>query len=174
MDSILFSISDVRDGWIFATLYGNVARYDAADSYLGGGRAVADLSEALTAILAVGEEAGARRVCWHGESVATIWELSAEDGSLHIRAYECTDNLCAGVAACDKTIFQIQCDLLGFTDCVLVALRERGSGEALAAWEASGFVFPRKEYNDLRRQLRARQKLGFHPRTPTKEEMTNG
>lgn len=162
MDYVQFKISDVKHGWIFATLETEEKQVQLLNSYLGGLQMPRVFLKAITELLCKKEDE--KWVCWHGESNSYIWHLKVKDECLELCIYEggssfglpLEGELLNKTAEASQMILKTNTCLHLFASSVCAALKFYSYGKGYDIWQNSKYkdTFPKAEYSQLRKILR--------------------
>ncbi|MBD5134671.1 MAG: hypothetical protein HDT39_01710 [Lachnospiraceae bacterium] len=165
MDCVQFKISDIKYGWIFATIETQEEQIAISNSYLGGLQMPRVFLKAIIELLDKKEHE--KWICWHGESNSYIWYLKVKDESLELCIYEggssfglpLEGELLSKMTEVSRMILETNTLLYLFAVSICDALKFYSYGKGYDIWQSSRYkdLFPRTELSQLRKLLRGRR-----------------
>lgn len=165
VNHVQFKISDVKYGWIFATIETETKQINISNSYLGGLQMPSIFLNAIIELLSKKNQE--KWICWHGESNSYIWYLNVKDECLELCIYEGDSSF--GLPLEGKTlnktvefsqlILKTDTWLYSFAISVCDAFKIYSFGKEYEIWQSSKYkdLFPRTELSQLRQLLRRKR-----------------
>lgn len=161
---ISFQITALEHGWLFAELVSPTENLSFANSCLWGETLPKAFLHSLIVLLE--GNSPSQWLCWHAESHAHIWKMSAHDYLLHLEIYRIDSDIGLPVYGDDladrvRSVMPeqtIDADMHAFARTACDSFGKYKSGEGQGQWNDSGFgnFFPTEEYRKLRRLLKGK------------------
>ncbi len=162
-EEILFQITGIENGWIFAEIIKTDAQIEISNSYLGG----LHMPKYFLKVLIDLAENKEREtwVTWHGESSKFLWEMKKEEELLELSIHESFQSLgtLSDEVICknekdNNCLFHAKTYFYSFALQIYEAFKAYSYGAGYNLWQNTEFAdtFPRSELSQLKRNLYGR------------------